>query len=192
MTFHPLREGECGDKGALSCCLSAEKCGAGSKWNTEKPWPCVPDMKCSSSRPRALEYGYGWLGCHSLCLRAAECWLPVFSPQVLLHDLERARTCQQPMPLSVLIFMSMTWDVPNVHALVYALIHALAHANNPCPHQGTKGYIQRYCCQPQLSAQHPSPWGAPELPNTCTGLGALGLHCLSSAGRTVESLPRLD
>lgn len=43
-----------------------------------------------------------------------------------------------------------------------------------------------------VSAQHPSPWGAPELPNTRTGLGALGLHCLSSAGRTVESLPRLD
>lgn len=125
---------------------------AGSEWDTEKPWPCVPDTKhpFSSSRLRALEYGYGWLGC---VLQYVGCLVFFFSPQVLLHDLERARTCQQPVPLSVLMFVSMMWDMPTVRGLVCALIHTLGHANNPClcprPHLvGTKGYIQKDHCQP--------------------------------------------
>lgn len=70
----------------------------------------------------------GWAVC---CNMLVACFF-FFSPQVLLHDLERARTCQQPMPLSVLVFMSMMWDMPSVRGLVCALIHTLGHANNPC------------------------------------------------------------
>lgn len=91
----------------------------------------------------------GWAVC---CNMLVACFF-FFSPQVLLHDLERARTCQQPVPLSVLMFMSMMWDMPSVCGLVCALIHTLGHANNPClcprPHLvGTKGYIQKDHCQP--------------------------------------------